>query len=382
MTTTIPTARRLLPSTRRGRVLAGAGVAAGAGALATVGFFGLTSSVALTVDGETSTVYTTADTVEELLETQDLATSSRDLVVPAPGSQITDGTAVEVAYARPVDVTVDGESQQMWTTALSVEDLLGEMGIRGAAETSVSRSAGIGRDGLSLEVRTPKDVTIRVVGRDTETIEVTTTGITVRDALAEAGVRPGKAGTVSPKRGAGIADGDAIRVREAWTRTVRETGPVPFRTITKDDPSMYTDESVVVVAGQPGQARRSVEIAYVGTKQVGRTVVATVVLDKPVSQVVRTGTQQRPAAPAVAGGSVWDALAQCESGGNWSINTGNGFYGGLQFTSGTWLAAGGGQYAPRADQATREQQIAVATKVRDARGSYGDWPACSAKLGL
>jgi hypothetical protein len=84
----------------------------------------------------------------------------------------------------------------------------------------------------------------------------------------------------------------------------------------------------------------------------------------------------------VSGGGAWDALASCESGGNWSINTGNGYYGGLQFSSGTWLAYGGGQYAPRADLATREQQIAIATKVRDARGGYGDWPGCASRLGL
>lgn len=80
-------------------------------------------------------------------------------------------------------------------------------------------------------------------------------------------------------------------------------------------------------------------------------------------------------------GSVWDRLAACESGGNWSINTGNGFYGGLQFTSGTWLGNGGGAYAPRADLATRDQQIAIASKVQAARG-WSPWPACAAKLGL
>ena len=79
---------------------------------------------------------------------------------------------------------------------------------------------------------------------------------------------------------------------------------------------------------------------------------------------------------------MWDALAQCESGGNWAINTGNGYYGGLQFSSGTWLAYGGGAYAQTANLATREQQIAIATKVRDARGGYGDWPSCASRLGL
>jgi hypothetical protein len=79
--------------------------------------------------------------------------------------------------------------------------------------------------------------------------------------------------------------------------------------------------------------------------------------------------------------SIWDRLAQCESGGNWSINTGNGFYGGVQFDYDTWLSNGGGSYAPRADLATREQQITIAERLRASRG-YAPWPACSAKLGL
>ncbi|MBV7695261.1 transglycosylase family protein [Streptomyces sp. TRM70350] len=83
---------------------------------------------------------------------------------------------------------------------------------------------------------------------------------------------------------------------------------------------------------------------------------------------------------AAADGGVWDRIAQCESGGNWHINTGNGYYGGLQFSAGTWRAFGGTAYAPTADQASREQQIAVATKVQRAQG-WGAWPTCSARAG-
>jgi hypothetical protein len=75
----------------------------------------------------------------------------------------------------------------------------------------------------------------------------------------------------------------------------------------------------------------------------------------------------------------WDAVANCESGGNWHINTGNGFYGGLQFDYSTWLSNGGGAYAPRADLASRSAQIAVATKVYNARGS-SPWPVCGQYL--
>ncbi len=79
-----------------------------------------------------------------------------------------------------------------------------------------------------------------------------------------------------------------------------------------------------------------------------------------------------------ASGSTWDALAQCESGGNWAINTGNGFSGGLQFTPSTW-AAYGGTGAP--ENASRAQQIAVAERVQAGQG-WGAWPSCAAQLGL
>src|SRR6476646_3769229 len=81
--------------------------------------------------------------------------------------------------------------------------------------------------------------------------------------------------------------------------------------------------------------------------------------------------------PASSGGVNWSAVAACESGGNWSTNTGNGFYGGLQFTEGTWLANGAGQYASSADLATPAQQIAVAERVLASQG-IGAWPVCGA----
>ena len=88
------------------------------------------------------------------------------------------------------------------------------------------------------------------------------------------------------------------------------------------------------------------------------------------------------ASPAqAASGQTWDRLAQCESGGNWAINTGNGYYGGLQFSASTWRAFGGTQYAPRAHQASRAEQIATAERTLAAQG-WGAWPACSRKLGL
>jgi len=104
-------------------------------------------------------------------------------------------------------------------------------------------------------------------------------------------------------------------------------------------------------------------------RTLARTAIAGAVLSAPVVAA--------PAASADSG-TVWDRLAQCESSGNWSINTGNGFSGGLQFTPSTWRAFGGDG---RAHDASREEQIVVAERVLAQQG-WGAWPACSRKLGL
>ncbi|GEC27964.1 MULTISPECIES: LysM peptidoglycan-binding domain-containing protein [Pseudonocardia] len=107
-------------------------------------------------------------------------------------------------------------------------------------------------------------------------------------------------------------------------------------------------------------------------RTIARTAVAGAVLGAPMMAIV-------PAANA-ASDATWDKLAQCESGGNWSINTGNGYYGGLQFSPSTWKAFGGGEYAASAHQATRAEQIAVAEKVLAGQG-WNAWPSCSKKTG-
>jgi len=133
---------------------------------------------------------------------------------------------------------------------------------------------------------------------------------------------------------------------------------------------------------------------FVDGKLIRNRLAARKVLVAPVTKVEKVGTRVQPApAPAPVsssggGGGTpppnnsgldWDAVANCESGGNWHINTGNGFYGGLQFDYGTWLSNGGGAYADRADLATREQQIAVANRLYAARGS-SPWPVCGQYL--
>jgi hypothetical protein len=141
--------------------------------------------------------------------------------------------------------------------------------------------------------------------------------------------------------------------------------------VEREDDSMTVGQTEVVRPGRPGVRDVTYRFRMENGQVVKRALVDKDVHRKPRPKIVRVGTKQ----PF----GVWDRLADCESGGNWHINTGNGYYGGLQFSLGTWRAYGG---TGLPSQHSRETQIAIATKLRNASGGYGAWPACAAKLGL
>ena len=142
---------------------------------------------------------------------------------------------------------------------------------------------------------------------------------------------------------------------------------------------MFRGHSSLVRAGHDGLRNVTYRITFRNGRLVARQVMWQHVLRAPVAAIERVGTKSAATTNYAGGSSVWDKIAQCESGGNWAENTGNGYYGGLQFSLGTWHAYGGGGLP---SQASRLTQIAIATKVRNASGGYGSWPACSQALGL
>lgn len=153
--------------------------------------------------------------------------------------------------------------------------------------------------------------------------------------------------------------------RGSYVTTAVELSDIKPKQKTVNDPNLYVGNSVVVKQGATGYLETEYGIDQLGHKHK----ISSVVLTPAGVSLVKVGTKAKPApvptntgaAPTGASTGVnWDAIAQCESGGNWHINTGNGYYGGLQFSASSWLSHGGGAYAPRADLATREQQIAVA----------------------
>jgi resuscitation-promoting factor RpfB len=146
------------------------------------------------------------------------------------------------------------------------------------------------------------------------------------------------------------------------------------------DPAMNMSRSVVLDPGTPGTQDVTFAVATTNGAETGRLPVANTVVTPARDAVVRVGAKPGTEVPPVQNGATWDALAACESHGNWAINTGNGFFGGVQFDQNTWERQGGLRYAPRADLATREEQIAIAEVTR-ARQGWGAWPTCSARLG-
>lgn len=353
-----------------------------------VGVAALNKEVDLTVDGKSSTVHVFGGTVADVLAGESIDIGAHDVVVPALTTKVSDGDAISVRYGRKLTVTVDGVTKEYWTTATTLDAALKDLGIRAeGARLSASRSEPLGRAGMSVSLNQPKDVTLVVGGTATEYV---TYAATVADLLGQAKVTLGAKDRVSSPSTTPLADGLKVVVNRVRVQRVNATQPIAFTTATRADSALYTDQSRTLTRGVAGSRRVVLEQTIVDGKVANSKVISSVISRQPTTQVVARGTKKRPAAPArstsssrspgnvsgaginLANAAMWDRIARCESGGNWHINTGNGYYGGLQFDYGSWLANGGADFAPRADLASREQQITVANRYY-ARAGLRPW---------
>jgi uncharacterized protein YabE (DUF348 family) len=359
--------------------LVGVIVAAVAGT--TVGYAALSKDVTLTLDGETRQVSAIGDTVADVLASEGIEVTDKDLVAPAVDETIADGTAIAVQFGRPLELSVDGESRTYWVNSTDVASALGEIGRRfDGADLSASRGSSIGRSGLTLEIVTPKVVRLKLGAKDLR--KRTVTALTVADVLKSMDFEVDKHDKVTPSLATEIADGDKVVVtdiRIATKRVAREVVDAPV--IQREDDSMFEGEEEVVQSGRDGVRNVTYRLRFVNGELVARKVVEADLRRKAVPRIVAVGTKEEPEEPTsnfATGSTVWDSLAQCESGGNWAINTGNGYYGGLQFSAATWRSVGG---TGLPHQHSREEQIKRG-QILQARAGWGQWPHCSARLGL
>ncbi|WP_333746340.1 ubiquitin-like domain-containing protein, partial [Streptomyces sp. IBSBF 2950] len=278
----------------------------------TSAFVAKDKAIELTVDGRPRTLHTFADDVSELLADEGVAFGAHDVVAPAPGTALSSGDEVAVHYGRPVALTLDGRRRQVWTTARTVDGALQQLGVRAeGAYVSTSRSQRIGRQGLELDVRTERTVTIMTDGR-TRTIR--TNAATVGEAVEQAGITLRGEDTTSVDASSFPRDGQTVTVlRVTGSTEVREV-LVPFRVHRVEDPSLFRGTEVVERAGRPGTRRITYALRTVNGVRQRPRLLRTEVVREPRDQVVKVGTKAMPTSVAGAEGLNWAGLAACESG--------------------------------------------------------------------
>ena len=363
-------------------------VAAGATALAlagtTFGYASLNKAVTLSVDGQTTQVQTSASTVGALLRSRGIEVSDHDVVAPSADSKVEEGGRIAVKFGRQVTFTVDGAAQTVWTTATTVDDALNALEIDlSGAELSASRGSSIGRQGLTIVVATQKRIIIIDAGKKRK---ITTTGQTLADALTAAKITVDHDDKLSASPNARLVDGSKFSFTRVDVNSKTKKLKIGFDTVRKKSSKLNKGVTKVDTPGIRGVRAVTYELVRHNGEIVKRTKIKSKLITKPVDEVILVGTKKKTSkssgsstpSGSTPSGSVWDKLAKCESGGNWSINTGNGYYGGLQFSLGTWRAYGGSGLP---SNASREQQIAIAKKLQ-ADAGWGAWPACSRKVGL
>ena len=359
----------------------------------------------LTIDGQQREVWTTATTVDEALA--ELGRDPADFQLSADRSRPIPLTGLAVNAETLHTVTVAdraAKKAKVTTAAETVGDLLSQQGITVGKYDRVSPALDTAvADGTTVTVRTlPK---VQVVVAKNKPKSSYTDVKTVADLLKANKVSLGKLDKVSPALNTKVTNGMKITVTRISKASRSKVVPLdqPADQTVEDD-TMLVGTSTVVNEGRAGSQRVDYQVTVTNgvegkPREVGRTTIT-----EPQAKVIHVGIAEpapapepdpttsaaapsteaaapppadttsaaatTAAAPAPSGGwSVnWDAIAQCESGQNWSINTGNGYYGGLQFDIGTWLSNGGGEYAERADLASKDQQIAIAERVYASRG--------------
>jgi uncharacterized protein YabE (DUF348 family) len=375
--------------------------------------------VTVTVDGESQEVLTTGDTVADALDEVDYKTEKAH-ISPDPETQLSaEGTSVEVETRK--SVTFKGQYGHKTFDVYS--DTVGEgmeEVLRNIEDTDTAKPGRDEKltDGMTVTVQRVREKKSTV----TESIDFSTTTET-SDELAEGTTKvttEGRQGTREKTVEKTVVDGEVTdtkvldekvtekAVDEVVVKGTKKAPKTTEKASASSEESAATSDSTASSASSSSKdesadekstsssskdessskkasdSSSSAKAKSSDSSKSSKSAKSSKSSSSAASASKKSSEPKKssaPSAPSVSDGSVWDTIAQCESGGNWSINTGNGFKGGLQFTDSTWKAFGGGAYASSADKASRSQQIAVAKKVQASQG-WGAWPGCTSKLGI
>lgn len=268
-------------------------VIAGGVALAAVGGVAVATAlhkndVTITVDGQSSGIAVREQTVQEVLDLQGISLGDHDVVLPSTDTRITDGMAISVSYARPLTLTVDGQERTVWTTARNVGEALEQLRLDETdSKLSATRSAGIGREGLDLEIVTAKDVSVTAAGVKAP---VRLAG-TVGDALAKQGITPDADDKVTPAANTALTDGLAISYIKVDAKTSTKTKAIPFEKTEVKSDKLEKGKTQVATKGVDGVATETYSDVYHDGKLISSTLKSTAVTTAPTTQKTLVGTK-------------------------------------------------------------------------------------------
>ena len=346
-------------------------------------YFVAQKTVTLTIDGQSREVSTYASTAAEILADEGLSPAAHDVVLPALDEMVQDGDTVVLNRARPLALTVDGVRSEVFTTALSVDAALEQLGYREEdLVLSASRSERLPLDGMDLAIQTPKTVTLVADGQQRV---VSTTAPTAGELLAEQGLALSPTDWTSLRPTQPLLDAMVLQVWRVQVGDVTAVQPIDFTTVETPDAEAFVGTRTVTQQGVEGAQTVTYRVTVVDGVETAREQTGVTVTTAPVDQQVSVGTKPKPAAPAAAEGGApatadglnWAALAKCESGGRPNAVSGTGTYRGMyQFSTSTWASVGGSgdPAAASAEEQTKRAQALYA------RGGAGQWPHCGKHL--
>ena len=351
--------------------------------------------VTVEVDGVTHDVSGFFTTAGDALSTAGVSVGAHDLVAPASNQTVASGDTVIVRTATEYDVTVDGNQTTAWSTASSISGVLSALPASAAsmaADRSYSRTEmPVAEAGQTVHVVADGTTTDVVVSSDEGTTAI----------LEKAGVSAGPIDRVTMEHNGGEA---TLRVARVVRGTVSTTTEIPYETEEREDAEAEEGTEKTVQEGAAGS-----EVTETYQETIDGNVTVSAVLSttrtEPTKRIVSKGTKAKKAedttssssssssdssgssssgssapAPAAVSGddaAIWAAIAQCESGGNPSINTGNGYYGMYQFSLPTWRSVGGSGLP--SDASVEEQTMRA--RMLQQRSGWGQW-GCAYRLGL
>ena len=310
-------------------------------------------SVTVDVDGQEHTVNTYDSTVGEVLADEGIQVGPHDALSPSPQAKIHHGDTITLDRGRLLKLNIDGEQREEWVRSVTVDQALRQLGVNtDGAWLSADRGMAVPENGMDLVVNTAKHITVFDGGQPAR--QLTTTAVTIDDLVKEQKLNLGPEDHVTPGGDQKITNGAEVHIDRTTSSVINVTVPVdpPVQQIV--DNTMFKGEERVQSPGTPGEKIVFTRVTSRNGDEVGRESIGEKITKQAQPKIVIVGGKQPP------NSGVWDKLVQCEAGGNWAMNSGNGYYGGLQFDKSTWDAFGGDQYAQYPHQASREQQISVA----------------------